>query len=171
MTRAEFNDNVNDFGELISICCDYGLEYIDCIYDSYDRDSEIAEDLDDLLRDINYEWWRLRDILNDIPTGYDYYRKISGSEWTPLDDQDFEDIKADVRDWLESTGNFDDADEEDDYEEDDNEQDDEFDVDEPFSLRFLYEQCTKDLNTEDIIIDPSEDDIITKIFEGKVISL
>ena len=74
MTRGDFIANVDYFGELIAFCCDYGCTYCDDVFSDDSRDDYINEILVDMAADVS-SWRNLRDILSDIPTGYDWYRR------------------------------------------------------------------------------------------------
>lgn len=95
MTRQEFLDSVNDFGDLIDFCSDEGCDYCENIY--------YEDSFDDLVNDCVSGWardmgWRdLRDRLDDIPSGYDWYD--TSDEWRGLDDDDFRAYKDDVLEW------------------------------------------------------------------------
>lgn len=99
MTRNEFIENVQDFGDLITFCYDEGCNYTEDIYDEEGMDEFVDNELYDITRNAGERWYNIRDILNDIQTGYGYYRIYSISEIVPLYDDDFEDYKCDVMDW------------------------------------------------------------------------
>ena len=61
-------------------------------------DDYINETLVDMAR--NSDGWRdLRNMLNDIPTGYDYYIRDEYDEFREADDDEFEDYKSSVIAW------------------------------------------------------------------------
>lgn len=65
----------------------------------------------------------IRGYLDEIPTGYEYYRCDGSFDYTGLDDDsDFEDYKIRVLEWMDDEGLWD-------AEEDDDEEDEEFDPD------------------------------------------
>ena len=147
MTRAEFLNNITVWEELKDFCRDWECEYCDDIFDEYDRDREINEDIDEYCGD--YGWDELRDFLNGIPTGYDYYRRNSAFDWDGADDDMFESYKYDVCEWADNGGVWDDNSEEEDdlfeFEEDDSftEDPDESPIeDEDFSVGDLIGMCS-----------------------------
>lgn len=108
MTRQEFED-ISTWRELIDFCNDYSCSYCDDVCSEDVRDSYINYSLEYMARENN--WTNLRDTLNDIPTGYDYYRKNDYGDWYGLDDNDLEDYKSDIFDWADENGIFDDDEE------------------------------------------------------------
>ena len=143
MTRNEFIDNVNDFDALMEVCNDWGYE-LD-LYTSGDYDSEVEDDVSN--RDCS--WDDLRDYLNDLPYGYEYYRRNGWLDYDGMDDDEFQDYKDEVEEWMADNGYFDEEDEEDedvadDYIEDDEEDDaDEGEpvADEDFGVDDLIGMC------------------------------
>ena len=95
MTRQEFED-IGSWWELIDFCQDYECSYCDDVYSEGSRDNYIDDDLEYMAE--NNGWMTIRDILNDIPTGYEYYHRKDG-EWFGLDDDDLEDYKTDILEW------------------------------------------------------------------------
>ena len=142
MTRQEFIDDVTCWGELIDFCNDEGCDYLDNIYDEDARDDYINEyQLEDWVR--NNTWSNLYSLLDDIPSGYDYYRIDEYGDWEGLDDYDFGDYKDDVLRWADDIGIFDEEDEEEDpadYGIEDEEVDDE-EIEEPISMFELLSDC------------------------------
>lgn len=102
MTRSGFWENITDWCELKEFCADNECDYCDDIYDEYDRNSEIDSDIGEYCSD--YSWGNLRDLLNDIPSDYDYYRRNSAFDWEGADEGMFGDYKADVSDWADEHG-------------------------------------------------------------------
>lgn len=145
MTRQEFLDNVCDFSELRNFCYDNDCGICDDIYDDESKDDYINEHLSDMADDAD-DWQSLYRTLDDIPTGYDYYRLDDYGEFNGLDDDDFEDYKDEVLEWMDNNEYWDeDEDDEEEYfppedeysEEEDDEESYEEDmqpVDELFSL-------------------------------------
>lgn len=65
-------------------------------YDHVIEDIYAEDALDDFVNNevINYTDWRdLYNFLDDIPTGYDWYRIDCYGDITGIDDSEFEDIK------------------------------------------------------------------------------
>ena len=109
MTRQEFIDDILDMSDLYNFCANTrGYDHV--IEDIYAEDA-----LDDFVNNEvrNYTDWRdLYSFLNDIPTGYDWYRIDCYGDITGIDDSEFEDIKSDLLDELDSDEWFEEAEEE-----------------------------------------------------------
>lgn len=120
MTRNEFLNNVTTWGELIDFCNDEGCDYCDDIYSEESRDETINDYLVDWAR--NESWQDLFSRLDNIETGYDYYKEDDYGDWVGLSDDDFDDYKDDVLRWMDDNGYWD---EEDEYLEDEEFTDDE----------------------------------------------
>lgn len=145
MTRQEFLDDVCDFSELRDFCYDNDCGICDDVYDDESKDDYINEHFSDMADDAD-GWQSLYRTLDDIPTGYDYYRLDDYGDFNGLDDDDFEDYKNDVLEWMDDNEYWDeDEDDEEEYfppeeeyseEEDDEElcEEDMQPVDELFSL-------------------------------------
>lgn len=88
MRREEFEE-IRDFGELVRVAFDYGHDDL-CEY--YYSD----EGLDDYINDEmqyyfeDYSWTEIRDMLNGIPQGYDWYYVDGLSEVYGISDDDDE---------------------------------------------------------------------------------
>ena len=112
MTRQEFIDDITSWWELIDFCNDEGYEdYIDDIYSEESREDYLDNDLVQRARNAG-SWTDLLSTLDDIPTGYDYYRMDDYGDWHPLDDYDFNDRKEEVLDRLDEDDFWDEEDEE-----------------------------------------------------------
>lgn len=145
MTRQEFLDDVYDFSELRCFCYDNNCGICDDIYDDESKDDYINEHLLDMAHDAD-GWQSLYHTLDDIPTGYDYYRLDDYGDFNGLGDDDFDYYKNDVLEWMDDNEYWDeDEDDEEEYfppenecseEEDDEElcEEDMQPVDELFSL-------------------------------------
>lgn len=109
MTRQEFIDDIWDMSDLYNFCANTrGYDHV--IEDIYAEDA-----LDDFVNNevSNYTDWRdLYSFLNDIPTGYDWYRIDCYGDITGIDDSEFEDIKSDLLDELDSDEWFEEEEEE-----------------------------------------------------------
>lgn len=109
MTRQEFIDDILDMSDLYNFCANTrGYDHV--IEDIYAEDA-----LDDFVNNevSNYTDWRdLYSFLNDIPTGYDWYRIDCYGDITGIDDSEFEDIKSDLLDELDSDEWFEEEEEE-----------------------------------------------------------
>lgn len=110
MTRQEFIDDILDMSDLYNFCANTrGYDHV--IEDIYAEDA-----LDDYVNNevSSYTDWRdLYNFLEDIPTGYDWYRIGYYGEITGIDDSEFEDIKSDLLDELDSDEWFEEEEEED----------------------------------------------------------
>ena len=93
MTREEFLENTTDFDELVYFCNEYGYyEYVEDIMDSESFDNWLDEKFADDLS--HYSWREIRDEMNDVPEGYDWYRIYDG--YYGLTDDDFSEILQEV---------------------------------------------------------------------------
>lgn len=106
MTRNEFIDNITEWYELKDFCNDFDCDVCEDIYDDDDYDDIVEEDIRDAIAD--YGWRDIRDFLGNLPSGYYYYRRNSAFDYDGLDDDDFEDYKADVLEWGDDYGAWDD---------------------------------------------------------------
>ena len=97
MTRRDFLSDLDTWWELLGFCSDESCPVCYNVYCDDDRDEFLNSELTDMARDNN--WYELRDILNDLPTGYEYYRRDDYGDWYGLDSGDFEDYKSDVLAW------------------------------------------------------------------------
>lgn len=110
MTRAEWIGEMDSLSTLICWCID-NSECEDVFEDFIDEcrlDEYVAEDI----RNFEYGWDDLRDELNDIPTGYPWYRVDGPFDYVGYSDDDYEDLKDEVLGHLDEEGYFDDEDEE-----------------------------------------------------------
>lgn len=139
MTRAEFEDNVTSFYDLIDWCNDNNCYVCDDIYSSESYDSYINDQLVDWARD--YDWEELRNILNDLPTGYEYYLGAEyDNDWRGLDDDDFDEFYSRALEWGDENEIWDDDDEEE-YVEEEPEDDDPI-VEMGVSFDDLFSSCS-----------------------------
>lgn len=94
MTREEFFEMCTSFGELVDFCNEEDLDEL--IEDVYSDGA-----LDDYLNDYYYErmsngssWYEIRDEMNDVPTGYDWYiMDYNYGEIIGCGDCEFEDLQ------------------------------------------------------------------------------
>ena len=100
MTRQQFIDEMYDIGDLVSFCADRDLDFCDDIIDEDSRDYQIDDyKLAEWARD--NDWETVYRILDEIPTGYNYYRYDEYSDsWEGLTDSDFDDLKEDILEWM-----------------------------------------------------------------------
>jgi len=142
MTANEFLENVNSYYDLKDFCSETGCDYCDNILDDDSLDEEVDYALSEYRRD--YNWREIRDLLSDIPTGYDWYRCDGSFDYVGLDDSDFDDIKDEVYEWALNNGYFDDEvdEDEEEYEEESVEEDDYEPLEEEdFSVGDLFGMC------------------------------
>ncbi len=109
MTRREFEENINNFQELYDFCYDNDLQTMESVET---KDAIFQDLIDDHIKEYlsSGYWYNLRNILDDIDDGYDYYRVDGILDYIPITDDDFEAYKSDVAD--EMDGYWDDEDEE-----------------------------------------------------------
>lgn len=113
MTRQEFIEDVTSFGALIMFCQDHGIDYCDDIYDAYCINDYIMETIGNMR-----DWERVREYLQDIPAGVEYYRENGSGEFEDAD-YFFDDYKDDVLKYMDENGGWDSEDEDDEDDEDD----------------------------------------------------
>ena len=109
MTRQNFIDSINYWSELLEFCYDEDCDVCEDIYSEDARDGRINEDLVDMARDNN--WREMYDILDSIPEGHNYYRQDGYGDWVGVDDE-FNDYKNQVLEWMDDGGYWEEEDEE-----------------------------------------------------------
>lgn len=117
MNRHEFIEEINSWEDLIQFCNSYNDCYIcDDVYDYDEKDDYIDNNFYELCREEC--WTTVRDYLNEIPTGSDYY-KNNGSylDWIELDSDDFEAYKQDALNWGDDNDIWDEEEADDDIDE------------------------------------------------------
>lgn len=115
MTRNEFLNDVTEWWELIDFCSDEGCTICEDIIDSDQLDEYVEGDI----RDTNYSWRDIRDLLSEISTGYGYYRVNGCFDYDGMDEDDFDSYKDDVLEWGDNNGMWEDEPDEEDIFEDD----------------------------------------------------
>lgn len=145
MTRQQFLDEVTTWYDLIDWCSDHRCSYCEDIYSDEARDEYIDEDLVDMAR--NNNWYELKDILNGLETGYDYWRRDEFGDWHGVDDE-FDEYFNDVLEWADENGEFDEEEEEPVYYDDEDYDDeaDEFEADTSVSLGDFFTSSAEDLD-------------------------
>lgn len=150
MTRSYFLECVNSWDELVEMCRDYECNVCEDIIDSETMDDYVEEDV----RESDCSWRELRDNLDDITTGYDYYRCDGTFDYVPMNDgSDFDEYKEEVLYWMDDNGMWDEEEEEEPEDDDDffvekSVQDDEQCVqEEDFSVSELISMCGSELLT------------------------
>lgn len=144
MRRQDFIDDITTWSELLSFCYDEDCDICEDIYSEDDRDENIdSNSLVEWAR--NNTWQELYDILEEIPTGYDYYWEDDYGDWHGADDDLFEDRKQEVIEWMDDGGYWDEEyeDEEDAYLDNDYEEEEDLEPIEPESISFtdLFTSC------------------------------
>lgn len=95
MTRAEFIENVTTWDELLDFCNRNDISVCEDVMSDSEKDEWIEDNLYDYVS--HNSWQIVRDMLNEISDGYDYYLHNGGLEFTVLDDYaDFDAYKEDV---------------------------------------------------------------------------
>lgn len=153
MTRQDFIENVNEWYELLEFCRHEDCDVCEDVYSDDDKDDYINENFRYLVEEHN--WWTLRDILNDIPTGDGYYLYENINDWRELDDEDFEEFKGSVLQWMDNGGYWEEEEEYEEYEEEPFVENvnpiDPYDAvpieDEDISLPELLSACDKELRS------------------------
>lgn len=110
MTRAEFIENVTNFEELREFCIDNDCDVVGEIFDEYTFDRRVNDRLSNWVGD--YDWYDIKSMLNDIPTGYSYYTEDDDGDFQGLDANDFRSMFDDVLEWGDDYEIWDDDEEE-----------------------------------------------------------
>lgn len=109
MTREEFINDVIDWYDLRQVACDY-----DC-YDVYENilDEDEKDDWFNMQVRENWAydmpWYDLLETLNSIPNGNDWYIKDQYGDVEAADDDDFDDFKDSLLDFMDANDLFDDS--------------------------------------------------------------
>jgi len=101
ITKEEFYDEYYDWCSLYDFCQDHGF------YDFLNGDSVIYEDSyneaveDDIREFLQHRYWYdgLAGILEELPTGYEYYQQIGTLEYVGLDSYDLDGWMDQVCQW------------------------------------------------------------------------
>lgn len=116
MTRSCFIESVTEWYELLEVCGEYGCDVCEDIIDEGQLDLYVCDDIRDAME--TREWGYIRDMLNDISRGYDYYRINGSFDYDGMDYDDFDVYKERVLDWIDEYGSWEDEDDDGDDEED-----------------------------------------------------
>ena len=146
MTREEF-EGIENLSELLDFCRNYDCDIYEEIFDDDGYHDCIDEEINDMVQ--HDSWEQIRDYLDELPYGYDYYRQTEFDGWEGIDEySDFDNIKDEVRNWAEEEEIFDEEDEQEDGQENDEPcsevaecEEEEFEPDEPFTLSELVTVC------------------------------
>lgn len=110
MTRQQFEEDVNTWYDLMDFCNENDLDDLCDVYDG-ETMSELIEEA--LVEEVRYRGWRdIRDMLDSIDDGYDFYLARGGLEFEGLTDYDFDNYKDDVMESAERNDVFEDDEEE-----------------------------------------------------------
>ena len=71
MTRQEFIDDITHISDLVDFCYSVDCDVCEGVYDDEGRDDYLNEQVSEWSR--NDAWYELRDALDNIPTGYDWW--------------------------------------------------------------------------------------------------
>ena len=97
MTLHEFDEDITLFYELQEFCQEHGCDYLDDYFS--DLDDAVNSDLYEWVRYGDYYWEDVYRALDNVGTGYDFYRRDGSLDYMGCDDEDFVTLKNDVRDW------------------------------------------------------------------------
>lgn len=134
MRREEFRESMNYIDDLFDFAQEHDLEcYYDVICGS-DLDDAICEDLRDGDVTRHLTWGRIRDALDEIVEGCDYY--IRGTDWLEFDELCYEDYYEMIVEEMDANDLWDDEDEEEEDEYDEEEEDEDEETGEEFFFSF-----------------------------------
>lgn len=147
MTREDFIENVTYWSELLNFCSDEDCDVCWDILNEEERDNEVDSDLSDAI-DV-YSWQEISDFLSGVTTGYDYYRRDGMFDYCGMtDENDFNEYKSRVLEWMDDGNYWPDEPEEgnDDFiadNQDDEAAEEDFDFEEEdFSVCDLLDMCS-----------------------------
>lgn len=149
MTRDEFINGMAMMWELKDFCIDNDCPIMDDVFDSDYLDEYLDREIEDWSQ--NMSWTTLRDKLNEIETGYDWYCWDGYGDITPMDEDDLDYYKDDILSWGDDHDIWDVEDEElepdDEFEDELCEPEDDEDeaVEEPFSVFELIVSCQSEV--------------------------
>ena len=149
MTRDEFINDVTTWWELKDFCMEHDCSVMDDFFDSDYLDEYLDREIEDWAR--NMSWTSLRDKLDEIDTGYEWYYWDEYGDIEVADDNDFHYYKEDVLSWGDDHDIWDVEDEElepdDEFEDELCEPEDDEDeaVEEPFSVFELIVSCQSEV--------------------------
>lgn len=107
MTRNEFINDIDTWWDLIDFCREEDCDVCEDVISDDDLSDYIEEDIENAAHD-GMSWQEIRDRLNDLDTSYDYYVNDGYMIYNGLDnDDDFEEFKSNVLDWMDSYGEWD----------------------------------------------------------------
>lgn len=154
MTRSDFINNVTEWWQLLDFCRDEDCSICEDIYHDDDLDNMIDDDISNAVAD-RMGWREIRDRLNDLDRSYNYYSFDGYMVYVGLNDDDFDDYKNQVLEWMDDGDCWEDGDDE--YEDEEvqvfhtsEEADDDDDPipEEDFSVTELVSMCILDVTIQ-----------------------
>ncbi len=110
MTRSEFLDTVQDFDALKFFCYQKQIYLCDDVLDQEQYDKVILETVRENGR---FDTWQeILQFLYDLPDCVTYYTENEWGEYVEATDDDFEDYKQMVLDYMDTDGEWDEEDDE-----------------------------------------------------------
>lgn len=92
MTRQEFIDDVTTASEVFEFCYDEDLDYCSSWVTNDDLDGYLCETIRDMTH--NETWDRIRDFLDGIDGGYDFYD--SDNDYCGIGDDDVNSVREQI---------------------------------------------------------------------------
>ena len=119
MTRNEFIETVEDFGDLKSFCDENNIDTCDYVMDEEYYGDVIMGRIQE--RGYFDTWQEVYRFLHELPDGANYYIENDYGEFSEATEEDFEDYKQEVLEYMDRHGEWDveEDDGEDTYEPDD----------------------------------------------------
>lgn len=105
MTRNEFLEDVTNFGDLKNFCDNEGFDICDCVIDGEYFDEIIIDRIRE--RDYFNTWQEVYRFLHDLPDGAAYYIENDYGEIYEATEDDFEDFKQQVLEYMDTHGEWD----------------------------------------------------------------
>lgn len=98
MTRSYFLAQINEWRDLIDLCRHYRCDICEDIIDRDQLDNYVHDDIIACINDNS--WKEIRDMLEEIDPGFDYYRADGRFDYECLESYDFYNYKQKVLDWM-----------------------------------------------------------------------
>lgn len=144
MTRREFIEEVTSWYELKNFCDEEQIDFCDNVYSDSEKDDYIDERLDEIIT--GSSWQDVYGVLDDIPTGYEYYFIEDVYDIRAAYDSDFDRLKQEVLEYYDNNEYWDEEEEEPVYVDgDDYEEPDEFVADTSVALDDFFASSADDL--------------------------
>ena len=115
MRREEFVNDITDWDDLVNFCREWGYDnYVENVY----SDDSLDDVLDEFFSDMMSErrWYDVKEAMDDIPQGYDWYY-FDWGDCYQLDGYELEETKGRLLEELDEDGFFDEEDDEEECEE------------------------------------------------------